>query len=63
MNNFITFAGGYLSNPDATSDCNFCSVSSSDKFLALNFNIFYSHRWRNIGIMFAFILFNVSPML
>ncbi|KAG6860184.1 hypothetical protein C0995_014729 [Termitomyces sp. Mi166 len=60
MNNFITFAGGYLTNPDASSACNFCSVASSDQFLALNFNIFYSHRWRNIGIMFAFIVFNVS---
>ncbi|KAG6900276.1 hypothetical protein C0993_000464 [Termitomyces sp. T159_Od127] len=59
MNNFIAFAGGYLTNPDATSDCTFCSVASSDQFLALNFNIFYSHRWRNIGIMFAFILFNI----
>ncbi|KAG5727434.1 Brefeldin A resistance protein [Termitomyces sp. T112] len=59
MNNFIALAGGYLTNPDATSDCNFCSVRSSDQFLASNFNIFYSHRWRNIGIMFAFIAFNI----
>ncbi|KAG6909483.1 hypothetical protein DXG01_017205 [Tephrocybe rancida] len=59
MNNFISFAGGYLTNSDATSDCNFCSVHSSDQFLAQTFNIFYSHRWRNIGIMFAFIIFNI----
>ncbi|KAG6909484.1 hypothetical protein DXG01_017206 [Tephrocybe rancida] len=59
MNNFISFAGGYLTNSDATSECNFCSVQSSDQFLAQTFNIFYSHRWRNIGIMFAFILFNI----
>ncbi|KAH0589276.1 hypothetical protein H2248_005039 [Termitomyces sp. 'cryptogamus'] len=59
MNNFIVLAGGYLTNPDATSDCSFCSVRSSDQFLASTYNIFYSHRWRNIGIMCAFIAFNI----
>ncbi|KNZ71307.1 Brefeldin A resistance protein, partial [Termitomyces sp. J132] len=63
MNNFIVLAGGYLTNPDATSDCSFCSVRSSDQFLASTYNIFYSHRWRNIGIMCAFIAFNVSHLV
>ncbi|KAG6865226.1 hypothetical protein C0991_004284 [Blastosporella zonata] len=59
MDNFISFAGGYLTNADATSDCHFCSVQSSDLFLSQSFNIFYDHRWRNIGFMFAFIAFNI----
>ncbi|KAF5379148.1 hypothetical protein D9615_006042 [Tricholomella constricta] len=55
---FMSAAGGYLTNPDASSDCQFCSVRSSDQFLALNFNIFYDHRWRNVGFMLAFVIFN-----
>jgi ATP-binding cassette subfamily G (WHITE) protein 2 (SNQ2) len=57
---FMSYAGGYLSNPEATSDCQFCSSRTTDQLLELNFNIFYGHRWRNVGFMVAFIVFNVS---
>jgi len=60
MQNYITNAGGYLTNPDATSDCQFCSVRTTDQFLGPSFNIAYSHHWRNLGFLMAFILFNVS---
>jgi len=59
MNPFISSAGGYLTNPDATTACNFCSMSTADQFLASGFNIFYGHAWRNFGLMFAYIVFNV----
>ncbi|KAJ2929810.1 hypothetical protein H1R20_g7294, partial [Candolleomyces eurysporus] len=59
LNPFMSFAGGYLANPDATSACQFCSTRTTDQFLEGNFNIFYSHRWRNVGLMFAFCAFNV----
>jgi len=60
MQNFIAFAGGYLTNPAATKGCEFCSVRTTDQFLESNFNIFYHNRWRDLGIMLAFIVFNVS---
>jgi len=60
LNPFISSAGGYLINPDATTACSFCSMSTADQFLASGFNIFYSHAWRNFGLMFAYIVFNVS---
>jgi ATP-binding cassette subfamily G (WHITE) protein 2 (SNQ2) len=63
MNPFISRAGGYLTNPEATSACQFCSTRTTDQFLEASFNIFYSHRWRNVGIMLAFIGFNVSWFL
>ena len=57
-------AGGYLTNPDATSACQFCSFRNTDEFLDLSFNIKYSNRWRDIGIFIAFIVFNVcGPIL
>ncbi|TEB24254.1 hypothetical protein FA13DRAFT_1714739 [Coprinellus micaceus] len=57
---FMSYAGGYLSNPEATSDCQFCSSRTTDQLLELNFNIFYGHRWRNVGFMVAFIVFNAQ---
>ena len=60
MENFISFAGGYLSNPEATDACNYCSSRTTDQFLINSFNIFYEHHWRNLGFMVAFTAFNVS---
>ncbi|KAF5387203.1 hypothetical protein D9757_006886 [Collybiopsis confluens] len=60
MANYISASGGYLTNPDATSDCRFCSTATTDQFLSSNFNILYSHRWRNIGLLCAYIVFNIA---
>ncbi|KIK61032.1 hypothetical protein GYMLUDRAFT_166677 [Collybiopsis luxurians FD-317 M1] len=59
MANYISQAGGYLANPDATSSCNFCSTATTDQFLLSSFNISYSHRWRNIGFLCIYIVFNI----
>ena len=63
MSPYISFAGGYLANPNATSDCQYCSFSTTDAFLSTSFNIFYSNHWRDIGIFAAFVVFNVSASL
>lgn len=60
MNPFISVAGGYLTNADATSACQFCSIRTTDQFLNAAFNIFYNHHWRNFGFMMAFFVFNFS---
>jgi CDR ABC transporter len=60
MQQYISNSGGYLKNPDATSLCEFCSSATTDQFLESNFNIHYSHHWRNFGLMMAFVGFNVS---
>ncbi|KAI0332261.1 pleiotropic drug resistance ABC transporter [Cubamyces sp. BRFM 1775] len=59
MGPYISMAGGYLTNPDASSNCQYCSFSSTDGFLGLSFNIFYSNHWRDLGIFAAFICFNI----
>ncbi|KAI8989100.1 pleiotropic drug resistance ABC transporter [Trametes punicea] len=59
LNSYISLAGGYITNPDATSGCQYCSFSTTDAFLGTSFNIFYSHHWRDLGIFAAFICFNV----
>ncbi|CAG8910041.1 unnamed protein product [Penicillium egyptiacum] len=55
---YATAAGGQLLNPEATSDCSYCSLKVADQYLGTA-NIFYSERWRNFGIMWAFIGFNI----
>lgn len=63
MSNYINSVGGYLTNPNDSSACEFCPIGASDEFLANNFNIFYRHHWRNLGLLVAFIFFNVRPFL
>ncbi|KAF8638207.1 hypothetical protein AX16_010553 [Volvariella volvacea WC 439] len=62
MGPWISHAGGYLTNPDALSECQFCGTHSTDTFLAQNFNIFYDHHWRNFGLMVAFSIFNIAAV-
>ncbi|KAJ7649950.1 pleiotropic drug resistance ABC transporter [Roridomyces roridus] len=60
MGNYISSAGGYLTNGDATSSCEFCSTATTDQFLQASFNIFYSHHWRNCGLLFVYIGVNIA---
>lgn len=55
---YATAAGGSIQNPGATANCEYCSLTNSNQFLA-SVSISYSDRWRNFGIVFAFILFNI----
>jgi len=58
MARWIAASGGYLDNPAATADCGFCAIDNTNTFLrALSSS--YANRWRNFGIMWAFIVFNV----
>ncbi|KAL1889018.1 Multidrug resistance protein [Sporothrix stenoceras] len=61
---YMQLAGGSLANPDAVfpAACQFCSLATTDAYLA-TVNIFYSQRWRNLGLMFAYIVFNVFAAL
>jgi ABC-type multidrug transport system permease subunit len=48
-----------LLNPEASTDCKICSISSTDQFFAA-LNMYYSDHWRNVGIMVAYVGFNVA---
>lgn len=54
---YISAAGGYVQNSTATA-CEFCSIKDTNTFLA-TVNSFYSERWRNFGLLWAYIIFNV----
>ncbi|TFK72093.1 pleiotropic drug resistance ABC transporter [Pluteus cervinus] len=56
---FLSYSDGYLTNPNATEGCQFCGISSTDKLLKDHWNINYDNRWRNVGIMVWFVVFDI----
>ncbi|OCK85345.1 hypothetical protein K432DRAFT_413340 [Lepidopterella palustris CBS 459.81] len=54
---YMNMAGGAVYNPAATENCEFCPLVDTNVFLTSVYS-FYSQRWRNFGIMWAFIIFN-----
>ncbi|ODV58800.1 ATP dependent transporter multidrug resistance [Ascoidea rubescens DSM 1968] len=59
---FVDNFGGYIANPNDTENCEYCVYTTGDQFMA-NFNIEWSDRWRNFGLIWVFIVFNVFAML
>jgi len=55
---YIQQAGGYLQDSNASSDCKYCTYSNTDVFLT-GVSASYSHVWRDFGILWAFIIFNI----
>jgi ABC-type multidrug transport system permease subunit len=55
-------AAGKLINPSATAACQYCKYSSGDQYLA-TVNMRYSDRWRNLGFICAYIIFNIALTL
>ncbi|KAL2789320.1 ABC-2 type transporter-domain-containing protein [Aspergillus keveii] len=55
---FTSQAGGYVTDVGGGM-CAYCLYSDGDEF-ASNFNVFYSHKWRDYGIFWAFIMFNFA---
>jgi ABC-type multidrug transport system permease subunit len=60
LQNYINSNGGYVLDPTSTSSCQFCTFATTDQLMGKNWNYFYSHRWRNVGVMIAFTILNVS---
>jgi ABC-type multidrug transport system permease subunit len=59
---FIQMAGGRLLDPNATDICEFCPLAITDAFLS-TIDVSYSNRWRDFGIMWVYIVFNVIAAL
>lgn len=55
---YASVAMGSIYNPDATSDCQYCTLTNADQYLSAS-AISYSTRWRNYGIGFSYIVFNI----
>lgn len=62
MNAFIERAGGYLVDPDSTTQCEYCQYTNADQYLA-TIQTSYSNIWRNVGFFCAYIVFNLIACL
>ena len=62
MGPYIQATGGYLENPDASAACRFCQIGSTNTFLSAITSVPdpYGQRWRDFGIMWSFVVFNVA---
>jgi ABC-type multidrug transport system permease subunit len=56
---FVEQAGGYLINPESRGECQYCPMATTDQYL-LQFSMKYDERWRNFGIGWAYIIFNIA---
>ncbi|KAF5374350.1 hypothetical protein D9758_004563 [Tetrapyrgos nigripes] len=56
---FIQNVGGYLADSSDDSSCLYCAARTTDEFLAANLNIQYSHHWRDLGVVWGYVVFNV----
>ncbi|KAL1881468.1 hypothetical protein VTK73DRAFT_3530 [Phialemonium thermophilum] len=59
---YTNITGGYVVDRSSRTDCVFCSISDTNTFLA-QAKSYYSDRWRNFGIMWAYIFFNIGAAL
>ena len=55
---YASTAGGQIYNPEAMANCQYCPISNADQFLARS-AISYGTRWRDYGIGFSYIAFNI----
>lgn len=55
---FMETATGYISNLNATSGCQYCTYEKGQDFYQ-GLSMDYDNRWRNVGIMFIYLAFNV----
>ena len=56
---YLTAATGQLLNPAATEGCRYCPLSNADQFLA-SLGMTWDTRWRNLGLIWAYIGFNIG---
>ncbi|GME28651.1 ABC transporter-like protein [Neofusicoccum parvum] len=58
LGEFLRAAGGNLQNPADTADCRYCSITVADEYIGGS-KIFWTDRWRNFGLVWAYVVFNI----
>ncbi|UPK97200.1 hypothetical protein LCI18_008135 [Fusarium solani-melongenae] len=62
MESYIAQVGGKLQDPEATDKCSFCTIASTNVYLGA-VNIDYADRWRNFGLLWVYVFFNMAAAL
>jgi len=58
MSEYIEMAGGYLRDAQATDQCSFCQMDSTNQFLT-RIHADWDTRWRDFGLLWVYVGFNV----
>ncbi|KAJ6093557.1 hypothetical protein N7486_008846 [Penicillium sp. IBT 16267x] len=59
MAKYLESSPGAIYNPNATTNCEYCSMTSADEYLATR-EIYYDDRWRDYGIFWCYFIFNMA---
>ncbi|KAI0437784.1 ABC transporter PeaB1 [Xylaria telfairii] len=59
---FLNTATGYLVNPDSLSDCLYCRYKDGQSYYT-RWGYDFANRYRNVGVVIAFIAFNFSTVI
>lgn len=59
---FINANGGYLRNPEAETNCQYCPYTMQEQ-VVLQYGIKWNQHWRDFGIAWIYIAFNFGAML
>lgn len=62
MGPFVDYVGGYLLNSTTPESCGYCPLATTDEYLD-QFEIYYKDRWRNFGLLWVYIIFNIAAAL
>ncbi|KAF9562319.1 hypothetical protein EC968_005269 [Mortierella alpina] len=59
---FMKTATGYLNNPNATSNCQYCQYKLGQDYYQ-SLDVDYDHIWRNVGILCIYLVFNLAMVI
>ncbi|KAL1957007.1 hypothetical protein VTO42DRAFT_6496 [Malbranchea cinnamomea] len=62
MQPYMSWAGGYLLNGLDTDLCQYCQMRSTNDFLS-TINVSFAKRWRNFGLLWVYVGFNITVAL
>jgi ABC-type multidrug transport system permease subunit len=62
LSDFAAAAGGRVMDLNATSECHYCPIANTNGFLA-GLGLSYENRWRDFGIGWAYVFFNIAASL
>ena len=59
---YLQMAGGEVYNPIDLTSCQYCQLTNSKIYLA-GVSVYYGDRWRNFGLIWAYVAFNIFGAL
>jgi ABC-type multidrug transport system permease subunit len=62
MQGYISTAGGYLRDEQATGQCQYCQLDNTNQFLQ-SINADWNTRWRDFGLLWVYVVFNVMAAM